>query len=869
MVLLASCAGRRPGQQKLIPRIYHDIAARDNAYFNANLRILDTEERLWEGQKDNYEEILPVFKYGNTEAGRGVAPDMDEVIKKCAFPIELHEKSRWVDDAYFLIGKANFYKQDYEKALESFQYVISEYADIAEQNKKKKKKKKKKRGKKDKDDIPTQDQSMAFLKHHPRKHDAAVWVARSLTEMKRYPDAQTAISVIRSDEMFPEALDAELEAVQAHLLLSQNKNAQAVPPLEVCAEQTKDKFLRARYTFILAQLYGEQGEISKAVETYEKVIKLRPDYEMDFFARLNMAKLLRDHKMKSSGEIITLLRNLLKDEKNREYFGLIYYAIADIELEEGKEEAGLKDLNLSIRNAGADNKQRSISYLRMADINYASEEFQNAYYYYDSCLTNLEEIHPRYDEAKDRRDGLSGLVDYIKVIETEERLLYWNGLPEKAREAEIEEWYIETYGEEDEEEEETFDPLAQQSNNPNVNSGGSGLWYFYDAARRGRGYSEFKKKWGTRNYENNWRRSDKRSTAPLDEGIAEGDGESIDLESGNLELQGLLENFPMEEEAITASHLKIAGALYQVGNIYKEYLKNYEESRSYLIKLMDTYPEYEKRLETAYTLYLIDEEQKQRWKDIILNEFPESVFAKLILDPDYFDKLALKDQEVKDYYAATYDLYEEEKYEDVVLRIEEARVRFVENPIESHFALLGAMVVGETDSLDNFKIALQEVVNDHSGTEQATRAQEILNHLRRGTVINKNKNKENNTGFELDPFREHFVALIVFKTGRDVAGVKNRVSDYNRKFHSLENLRVSSLLFESDKTIILVKTFDDMENGMKYYQGLVGETDVYDGLGEDEYKLVVISRENYTQLYRKKDLQGYFDFFEDFYLTEE
>ncbi len=882
LLLLPGTGFLRPlqAQDNIIKRAYHDVTARDNAYFNANLKIQATEKKLFSEQKDNYEELLPIFKYGLEDAGKGVAPDMDDVIKRASFPIQLHENSKWVDDAYLLVGKAYFYKREYDKALESFQYLISAYEDIDKPRKKKKssgkKKKKKKKSSAADEDLSSRDKPLPWLKHHKRSPESALWVVRTLVEMGRYSDAQTTISILRGDKKFPKALQGELETIQSHLLLRQGKYEAALEPLGLAIELTKPRLMRARYTFIQGQLYSRTGRVQEAIASFEKVLDLNPDFEMAFFTQITMANLLRDNKLKSGDEIKRMLSALLKDPKNREYYGLIHYAIADIELEQGKQEAGMESLNRSVREAGADKKQLGISYLRLADIYYDENDFQPAYYYYDSCLTALEQRHERYREAKDRRDGLEGLVGNLKTIETEKRLQHWAGLPEKARIAEIEEWIIATHGERDDEEEEDqfIDPATVSRGGGGTSAAASGKWYFYDEGRKGRGFSEFRKVWGKRPLEDDWRRSDKRSSASLNEQSKGTDGGKeagpLDLDNANVTVDDIIAGLPLDSADRAESHQRVMESYYAVANIYKEYLRNDKQAIDYFRKLLDEYPQNTYRLQTAYNLYrLLGLPPGEPYKRIVLDEFPESVFAQVIIDPEYFAKLERKDDAVKEYYAATYTLFEKEQFAQVRARIADAEKQFAENPIKPQFALLDAMAIGFTDSVDVFKLALQGVVNDYPGTEQAARAQELLNHLRLGSVIQRAEEAKLEAGdYELDPASEHFVAVVVYETGREAAALKTRVSDFNREYYSLAGLRVSSLLFESDKTIVLVKTFANLDEAMRYFQNLRGDANVFADMESEQYRLIAVSRTNYTNLYRKKDLDGYVAFFERFYLTD-
>ena len=41
--------------------------------------------------------------------------------------IKGEEKNKWIDDSYFLIGKALFYKQEYSEAIEMFAFINREY----------------------------------------------------------------------------------------------------------------------------------------------------------------------------------------------------------------------------------------------------------------------------------------------------------------------------------------------------------------------------------------------------------------------------------------------------------------------------------------------------------------------------------------------------------------------------------------------------------------------------------------------------------------------------------------------------------------------------------------------------------------------
>src|SRR5262249_47455573 len=109
-------------------KVWHNTNAHYNGYYYAKLKMTETENNVLAARKEDYDKILPIYLVGNPEDQFSSA-DMDSVIKRLTVVVKLHPKSKWADDCYFNIGKAYFYKKDYESAAATFQYVSSEFKD--------------------------------------------------------------------------------------------------------------------------------------------------------------------------------------------------------------------------------------------------------------------------------------------------------------------------------------------------------------------------------------------------------------------------------------------------------------------------------------------------------------------------------------------------------------------------------------------------------------------------------------------------------------------------------------------------------------------------------------------------------------------
>ena len=141
------CASKKKkgGNPSALSKFYHNTTALYNGYFNANELMKDTYLSLRQQHRDNYNEILPLYDYVAVEDTKSVAADLDKAIEKVTTVASLHEPSKWVDDCYVLMGEAQYLKQDYETAEETFAYFKDEFnpANPFGRNYKKKKRSKK------------------------------------------------------------------------------------------------------------------------------------------------------------------------------------------------------------------------------------------------------------------------------------------------------------------------------------------------------------------------------------------------------------------------------------------------------------------------------------------------------------------------------------------------------------------------------------------------------------------------------------------------------------------------------------------------------------------------------------------------------
>ncbi len=150
VIVQACTTQKKRGDLSALGKAYHNTTAHYNGYFNANELLIESVFQLEQQHQDNYNKRLPLYEYVAADDAQAVVPNLDKAIEKVGLVVNQHRYSKWTDDCYLLLGKAQFLKKEYETAEETFQFSVVEFSPDkvrkAEQKASKTKKGKKKKG---------------------------------------------------------------------------------------------------------------------------------------------------------------------------------------------------------------------------------------------------------------------------------------------------------------------------------------------------------------------------------------------------------------------------------------------------------------------------------------------------------------------------------------------------------------------------------------------------------------------------------------------------------------------------------------------------------------------------------------------------
>lgn len=854
----------KTNKNTFIHRGYHNLTARFNGYYYATESIKEGEFNIRTAYKYDYDRLLPVFLVPDNATAKTTFPDFDKAIKKSSNCIQRHTikdkkgneiptAGKWIDNNWNVIGISQFYKREFFSGIESFEYVIRTY--------------------KSKD-----------------KYKAMVWLARSYNEIGAPSQAEPIIGLLKDDKNISKYAKKELPAVQAQYFIQRGMFEEAKQSLLKAIKNKPKKSDKARYSFILAQLYEERKENKNAIAYYQKTISAKPDYELIFNARMKQARLYEAN----SANIKKVKKDLMAmtyDIKNKEYLDVIYYTLGEIYEKEKDEKQAIANYKLSISNSTQNPKQKALSYLKLGEINFEQTNYTASGAYYDSCMITLPKDYKDYDAINRRKTTLETLVGYIKTIQREDSLQRIAKMSEADRDKFIAKMMAKIEADEEKKKEElealknnTPTTNAVPNNGmPNLGGGAKGDWYFYNPNLVAFGVNDFIKKFGNRKLEDNWRRSQKG--ASFDGGVISNDPNEKEADaavkknktSNAKSKEFYLADLPLDDSLIKKSNVKIIDAYYNLASTYKEELNNNKKAIATYEELNKRYETNKYKVATYYQLYRIyvstrNQSQADYYKNKLINEFPESEYAQILKNPNYQAEKNSQKGEVELFYTETYNQYATSNYSSAYNRCVESESKFGKNDFSGRFAFIKAMCLGKTKGMDTLEIALKKMQVLYPKEPVTKQAQDILEVLY--NIKHPNDGASSNTQktdtFTLDMNAPHFVIAVCPDDPAIANTFKSSLADFNTNFYSTANLSVTSSLFGSAEQISICKTFKNAEDAKEYLMNLSKDKAVFTAKVKRElFTLMVISADNLPKLYKKKQLGYYKPFYDDHYKFSE
>ncbi len=731
VLLVLSCSVKK---DTFINRNYHSLTTKYNVLFNGAQAYEMGLQEIRDNHQDNFWKRLPIepitfddkkIAIPVLKPGVGMnvneeeeeltenATNFDKAEEKAVKAIQMHsmniegyEKNKQIDNAYLLLGKARYYTQRFIPAIEAFNYIIANYpkANLI--------------------------------------YETKIWRAKANIRIENENLAIESLKLLLEVDKNEKSLtDLQREEAYTALAMAYEKTdsiQKVIESLTLASRTFQEKEQAARNQFILGQIYSEQDKRDSARMVFNQLAdQKKAPFKYRIRANIELAKNTENDS--ASVLVLSRIKKLIRNTDNRKFLNALYYQAGVLELGRDNVDKAAVYFEKSLRAKVNTNYQKTYAYEQLGNMAFDKQNYVLAGSYYDSVLsvTSKEfDQEKRIRRIRRKNKGLTTLRTYEELVATNDSILQLVAMSDTERTTYFQD-YIKKIQKQDEEN------RQQLLNSQNFGSsfGGSmgafgnpskkGKWYFYNTQSISFGKAEFERVWGNRPLADNWRFSDTGVVKTIDNTV-----ESNELDKDpRYELSTYLSAIPTNPESIAKLTVNRNDALYQLGLIYKEQFKNPELAISNFERVRELRKDKDLELAINYQLHQLyeelgDTEKAKYHKDIVVNQYPDSQFAKVLLSPNAEVEMVLSEEdEVVKAYKAVYYLYKLDKHESAIENIDKLTSRYKNSNLIPKLALLKALCIGKLENRENYKESLHYVATTYENTEEGTRAEELLKQL--------------------------------------------------------------------------------------------------------------------------------------------
>lgn len=658
----------------------------------------------YEMNKSNFSQVSTLNSTAAGSSGGG----FQKVQEKAKKSIERHsmliggtEYNRTMGRTYMMLGKSYYYSGKYLEALEVFNYFDKK------------------------------------LKHTPQYPEAMVYLAKSQAALKNNFEAEEQF-ILNSKNKLPKRVRRFNAMEYAQFLINNKRYNEAIEVLKEYLALEKRRKYKSRIHFDLAQLKEKLSDPKAAKEHYKLAYKYNYSDVLRVKSLIARAYLVTDKK--DTQELYDYLAKLARKGAYSKLMNEIYFAKAVISERNNEPDKMVEHLKSSLKEPMSDSHLRGLAHLKMADYYFEKSEYLKSSKYYDSAARFLKEPELK-KRITTKNKHMKEIVELHYLVKKNDSILSLVNMSEDERKKFFSDFISKIKKQEEEqkkkeakEAEAEFSFFSTGNNNNPFNSNRSGgKWYFYNDNLRTSGGADFRKIWGNRPLQDNWRWSSKASIGG-DELTESKILDAPDTKNPRrFELDYYLEKIPTDKNKINDLKIKRDSAELKLGILYDEYLKDKRMASSTLEHLIASPPlKEEVKLSALYNLYLIHKsspEKAEVFKQQILSQYPESKFAKIILRGD---QPALQNTSIEAFeaYEKTLNEYQNNQYQKAIEYASQFIFQFPNEEITPKFLLLRSISYGKLQQKDMMLKDLEEVITKFPDSPEATKAEEWQKKLK-------------------------------------------------------------------------------------------------------------------------------------------
>jgi outer membrane protein assembly factor BamD (BamD/ComL family) len=414
-------------------RAYQNTVSQFNYLFHAEISFNEIIQKARAQNEDDYTELLPFYDYDLSITAK---ESIDSIIYRCNANIVLHDlRSNYVDDAYLLLAKSYLFHKNFDTAASILQFINYSFYD-------------KEAGadlpigsnlnKSGKFSIASLEDNRAWENKNIR-NESMIWQARNYFEAGEINEGISLLQLLKTDAGFPKRLHPFLYEQLAYGYYLSGFNDSAAAYLIKGLDNAQDLLTKARWSYLIAQLYEKEQKIDLAYNWYKKAGAIASNPVIAVYANIYMASIDANRGEKSWESLASALERMLKKDKYTSFADIIYYEMAQLAIRNKASSKTNEWLIRSIQKNEKNNKLKEKALVQLGALNYKEDQFKVAKIAYDQ-LKDLLKTYPNYDQITLRKKWIDKIATLDELITNEDSLQRIYAAPKEAQEQIAKQW---------------------------------------------------------------------------------------------------------------------------------------------------------------------------------------------------------------------------------------------------------------------------------------------------------------------------------------------------------------------------------------------------------------------------------------------
>ena len=734
---------------------YKSISSKYNILYNGELFLNEGINQLRDSYKENFWEILPVIKENNITNSLPDYPTKNflkseekaiKVIQKMGDDNNL--ESEYINEAYLLLGKSRFFDKRYISALQAFNYLIKQ-----------------------------NDKSELWI-------EAFYWKTLININLEQFDTAISSVNKLLKDDTISNKSKQKLYSLKSEVYYKKKDYNKLIESLKNTFKNSIDKDELRRYKYIIGQTFLSLKEKDSASTYFKDVININASKFSDIYLDTELKISLinnNDYDSDYFKKKLNQPRNYLSKGK------INYYYAKNFIIKEDLIKGKILLKNALKENQDDENLEKNI-YYELFNINLIEKDYLNANSYLDSVIILTDNSSKTFFTLNKKREKLNIITDLEKQNKLIDSLLYLNSLDQEALENVL-----------NQPQEPNTLEIKVRDNNLNI----MGVFYFNNRTAINNGQKQFIRTWGKRDRADNWRFSTNNFSNQT-----ESNPINIVKESNNIGSNESKTFVQFSENQIDSLNKILNTNYFKKGLYLFEYFDDFESSLDSFLNIDKDLVKDSEYIQSRYYLYRIfssgllkNEKETVKIKNLIIKNYPNSIYAKMLLNNKYENKI-----EFNKYMDSLKNNLSDKKLNKVIKSIDSVLPLLSKRKDRYDLLLFKSDIEAKSKGIENYLKSLKELIQMFP---------EMSNSLVEKTLLIENYINQKSLSIK----DETYVSFIVVKNEDDPENINNnklKLVKYDNRYSLISFYNFKSKNEARYKLEETIKKYKNLSNN-KYF----------------------------------------------------